>query len=82
MKFLEACNLVFERGILSKGGWIKNYPNPITNSIKEGFKFFVDWYDKLLEQGILGIHVLLTTKHTHMYYITTVLPDYYILDAP
>ena len=39
-EILEACNSIFERRILSKGGWINSYPNPITDSIQQGFKFF------------------------------------------
>ena len=56
VKFLEACNSLFERGILSKRCWIKDFPNPITNSIEEGFKYFLNWYDSLLEQGTYLYH--------------------------
>ena len=37
--YLEACNQLFERGILSCNGWIKTYPNPITDSIMKGYGF-------------------------------------------
>ena len=51
VKFLQACNALFERGLLSKHGWINSTPNPITNSITKGYTFFSNWYDQLLTTG-------------------------------
>ena len=41
IKFLSACNALFERGLLSKNGWISDTPNPITDSIKKDTYSFV-----------------------------------------
>jgi len=48
--YLDACNLIFERGILSRKT-IKGVNSPVLENIKDGFQFFVDWFEKHKEKG-------------------------------
>lgn len=48
--YLEACNLIFERGILSRK-MIKGVNSPVLENIKDGFQFFVNWFEKHKEKG-------------------------------
>ena len=44
-QYLQSCNLIFERGILSKK-MIKAMNSPVIENIKDGFQYFVDWCEK------------------------------------
>ena len=48
--YLEACNLIFERGILSRQR-VKGMNSPVIENMKDGFQFFVDWFQKHKEKG-------------------------------
>ena len=48
--YLEACNLIFERGILS-GQRVKGMKSPVIENMKDGSQFFVDWFQKHKEKG-------------------------------
>ena len=47
--YLEACNRMFERGLLGHVR-ISTYPNQILDNM-EGYSFFSQWLDSLLENG-------------------------------
>ena len=47
---LIACNLIFERGILSRKV-TKGINFPVLENIKDGFQFFVNWFGKHKEKG-------------------------------
>ena len=49
VKYLEACNRLFKRGILGHVR-ISTYPNKILDNM-EGYAFFSKWLDSLLENG-------------------------------
>ena len=44
--YLEACNLLFEQGMLSHKQ-IKDMQSEVISNIRNGFKFFTNWYDAL-----------------------------------
>ena len=50
--YLKACHKMFERGILEKKGFIKTVNSPLLTSIKDGFKFYSEWADKVIEEGM------------------------------
>ena len=49
-EYLEACNLIFERGILSKK-IIRSMDSPVICNIKRGFQFFTNWHEKHQRTG-------------------------------
>lgn len=49
--YLQACNSIFERGILGKGVFIKTMDNPILRNIASGYQYFTEWLDRKLEAG-------------------------------
>lgn len=55
-EYLEACNLIFERGILSKK-IIRSMDSPVISNIKKGFQFFTDWYKKHQRTGNIMQHI-------------------------
>ena len=54
--FLEACNKMFERGLLGHVR-IPTYPNQILTNMKEGYSFFTRWLDSLLQNGTLHVQM-------------------------
>ena len=50
LKYLEACNKLFERGFLSHDR-ILDMNSEILRSIDEGFQFFVNWSNEILLNG-------------------------------
>ena len=65
-EYLEACNLIFERGILSKK-IIRSMESPVIHNIKKGFQFFTDWYKKHQRTGNLMQHYLLFSLSIHSF---------------
>lgn len=59
-EFLEACNLLFEKGILSKK-IIRSMDSPVIRNIRKGFKFFSDWYEKHKQTGTLLWFLMFST---------------------
>ena len=57
--YLKACHKMFERGILEKKGFIKTVNSPLLSSIKDGFRFFSEWADKVIVEGT---HALISTN--------------------
>ena len=51
IQYLEACNQLFERGILAHVR-IWNGDSAILRNMEKGYKFFTSWLDGLLEKGI------------------------------
>ena len=51
VKYLEACNMLFENGILSHTPILSASSTAITN-MENGFKYFCEWKDNLSAQGI------------------------------
>jgi len=54
--YLEACNKIFEKGLLSHEK-VCDPSSKVINSIKQGFAFFTEWHAGLSKDG---------TKHTHI----------------
>lgn len=52
VQYLQACNKLFERGILGKRVFIKSTQSPILTGMEEGFKFFTAWLDQKLSEGM------------------------------
>ena len=50
LKYLEACNKLFERGFLSHDR-ITDMKSDVLKSIDEGFQFFVNWSNEILLNG-------------------------------
>jgi len=53
-EYLEACNLIFEKGILSKK-IIRSMDSSVICNIKKGFLFFTDWYNRHQRTGIITV---------------------------
>ncbi len=52
-KYLSACHLIFERGILNPDISVKKPDGLIIRRMNEGYSFFTNWLDGLLAQGII-----------------------------
>ena len=52
LKYLSACNLLFERGILSHGK-VTIKDKTILENMSTGYTFFSDWLKSLLDEGML-----------------------------
>ena len=50
LQFLEACNLMFERGLLHHSGVISEQHEILTN-IDKGYAFFCTWLTDVIEKG-------------------------------
>jgi len=48
--YLEACNKLFERGLLAHVR-IPTYPNQILENMEQGYSFLTGWLDSLLAKG-------------------------------
>ncbi len=46
LKYLQACNKIFENGFLSHDR-ITTPQSPVLGNIHNGYQFFVDWFDTL-----------------------------------
>ena len=51
LAYLQACNSIFERGIIGKQAYVRSMTSPVIKNIDSGFKFFSTWADSLLCQG-------------------------------
>ena len=54
LKYLSACNLLFERGILSHGK-VTIKDKTILENMSTGYAFFSDWLKSLLDEGMLYV---------------------------
>lgn len=50
LKYLEACNKLFERGFLNHET-ITDMNSGVLKAIDEGFHFFVEWSNEILRNG-------------------------------
>ena len=48
--YLEACNKLFERGLLGHVR-ISTYPNQILSNMEKGYSYFTNWLNSLLKEG-------------------------------
>ena len=55
--YLDACDLIFERGILSKQ-MAKGVNSAVLENMKDGFQFFVKMFEKLKEKGKCKVSLL------------------------
>lgn len=53
--FLEACNLIFENGLLSRRR-INSLESPVIQNIKKGMDFFEKWCHSHEETGIFKLY--------------------------
>ena len=51
LSYLEACNKIFERGLLSHDKVTSSDCQVVLN-IQEGYKFFTEWLDEIYETGV------------------------------
>ena len=54
LQYLEGCNAIFERGFLSHDK-IMDMNSTVLKSIDHGFKFFTNWMDQILKEGMTNI---------------------------
>ena len=52
-KFLEACNLLFEKGFLSHEK-VSSMDSIVVQNISSGYQYFTSWLSALLSEGILS----------------------------
>ena len=57
-EYLEACNKLFERGILSHD-IIRSSGSPVLESMRQGFDYFERWHQNL-SQSDAGIYCMIT----------------------
>ena len=50
LAYLEACNKLFEQGFLSHDR-IRNMDSQILRNIHQGYSYFSNWLDSILEKG-------------------------------
>ena len=50
LEYLEACNLLFERGFLSHDR-VRSMNADVIQKINKGFSYFTEWLDSLLSEG-------------------------------
>ena len=62
IQYLEACNQMFERGILAHVR-IWSGDSTILKNMEKGYNFFTSWLDGLLETGINLYSVHVHFKH-------------------
>lgn len=60
--FLDACNLIFEKGLLSKRR-INNMNSPAIQNVKKGMAFFEKWCQSHEETGISSTHNIKAIFH-------------------
>lgn len=56
-KYLEACNRLFERGLLCHSK-IRDESSEVLTSIDEGYLFFSKWIEYLMKKGKFNIPCL------------------------
>ena len=49
-KYLDACNLLFERGILSHSTITSN-DSQVLKNMQRGLNYFMDWHEEMTENG-------------------------------
>lgn len=59
--FLEACHLIFEKGLLSKRR-VNSLNSPVLHNIKKGMAFFEKWCCKHEETGIAFVLSNISSK--------------------
>lgn len=56
LKYLQACNKIFENGFLSHDR-VTSVNSNVLKSIKEGYEFFRSWYHSLSHAGKMCMHI-------------------------
>ena len=57
-KYLDACNKLFEGGLLNSKAQIRDMASPIIQNIRDGFQFYRDWNIQLARECKLLINQL------------------------
>ena len=55
LSYLEACNKIFEQGILSHEK-VASPDHQVIHNIQEGYQFFIEWLDEIFEQGSVFVY--------------------------
>ena len=55
LAYLEACNLLFEQGFLSRGR-VRSLEADIIKNIDKGFQYFTKWIDSILDKGTYAVN--------------------------
>ena len=50
LKYLEACNLLFEKGFLSHNK-VSSHERQVLLNVKAGYNFFSNWLDEVYRKG-------------------------------
>ena len=66
-KYLEACNKLFERGLLCHSK-IKDESSQVLMNIEEGYAFFSKWIASLMKEGEFFCCVMLLIITTKLLY--------------
>lgn len=56
VKYLQACNALFKRGLLGKRAFTPSKTSPVLTSISKGYSFFKEWADEMVQQGQLFLN--------------------------
>ena len=59
LKYLEACNLLFEQGFLSHSR-IRSLDSQVLKNIDQGFSYFAEWLNSILAKGMYSIQYIHT----------------------
>ena len=70
-KYLEACNKLFERGLLCHSK-IKDESSQVLMNIEEGYAFFSKWIASLMKEGEFSCYYYLKTSLLQMEHLTPV----------
>ena len=62
LKYLEACNLLFEKGFLSHSK-VSSHDRQVLLNIKAGYQFFCSWLDQIYAKGKITIILLLCSVY-------------------
>ena len=68
LKYLEACNKVFENGLLNHER-VTNLESEVLKSIMEGYNFFCKWHQSLLQPGTVtdaAIFIIIIVVHMYI----------------
>lgn len=73
IQYLQACNKLFEGGILGKRVFIKDMSSPILTGMEEGYCFFATWLDEKISQGMYNYQIWLMFPNICMHFVNLTL---------
>ena len=76
LKYLEACNLLFENGLLSHNK-VSSKERQVLLNIKEGYNFFSTWLDQVYRKGTMSCIIIIIS----MYHIRNAMFDSFLISV-